>query len=160
LTQDILYFILFILLGITFFQDCKSRRIFIGLPVLILITSIFLSEGFVASYLVLNIIVIVLIILGLTLYYSISKRRFINPINRFLGVGDLFFMLSIVPLFSTHKFILFLIIGFIISLIIHLCYSFFYKVKTIPLAGYLSGFLMILVLCNVFLFNYNLFNGG
>jgi len=92
--------------------------------------------------------------IGIVLYFSIKSKQLINPIDNVIGLGDVIFFIVITPLFSLKPFILFFIIGLLFSLITHLIYSAFKKSENIPLAGYLSIFLVVhLVVKNVFKVN-------
>ena len=140
--------ILAVTLLFVFFQDLKNRSIHIALPILIF------ALGLVMNYLSLdlsfkdilyNILFIAMNIVGLILYFSIKNKGYVNPIDKSLGMGDIAFFIAIVPLFNFRSFILFFIFGLVFSLMAHGIYSLFEKNVTIPLAGYLSLFLMLVL---------------
>ena len=62
-----------------------------------------------------------------------------------IGLGDVLFFLAITPLFNLKTYILFFIIGMIFSLVIHISVNAIKKQKTVPLAGYLSIILIVLI---------------
>ena len=142
----ILYILVILLSVVIFWQDYFNRTIHLIAAILLLavctiinLKSDFLSlenAGFNFLFLIVN-------LLGITLYYSLKNGRIVNPINQYIGIGDFIFMLAIVPLFNLKEFILFIICGFIFSLIIHFISSSFKKTKTIPLAGYLALFIIL-----------------
>lgn len=137
--------LIILLVGISY-QDIRSRQIHIfllSILLLITITLNYLTNGL--SYIdTIKIIGFVLInIIGLFVYYSVKSRRLINPIDKFLGFGDIIFLIAVSPLFTLNKFILFFVTGLLFSLFIHLIIKNFSENKTIPLAGYLSVYLLI-----------------
>ena len=140
-----LYTLLILVLLITVYQDIKQRTIHVALPVAIFIlaiaTNYFVSEiNF--KDVVLNILFIVFNITVLVVYFSIKHKKIINPIDTFIGLGDIVFFIAITPLFSLKPFVLFFIGGLVFSLLIHIISNLFTTIKTIPLAGYLSVFLI------------------
>jgi len=99
-------------------------------------------------------------ILCLTLYFSIKNKQFINPIDSKIGLGDIVFFIVIAPLFYLKSYILFFITGLLFSLLLYsVVIRFREKQKTIPLAGYLSIYLGMILLFNT-IFNTTIFNLG
>ncbi len=100
-------------------------------------------------------------IMCLTLYFSVKNKQFINPINSKIGLGDIVFFLVIAPLFYIKAYILFFVTGMLFSLLLYGVFIRFREKqkKTIPLAGYLSMYLVIILLSNIFL-NTTIFNLG
>jgi len=128
------------------YQDTNRRTIHVILPVIVFLLALVIN--YYTSYLTLsslwmNALFILINIAGLILYSSLKSRKIINPINKMLGIGDVLFFMAITPLFNLKPFILFFVLGLVFSLLIHLSYSLFKKVKTIPLAGYLALFLIL-----------------
>ncbi len=137
--------LIILLVGISY-QDIRSRQIHIFLLSILLLNTIILNHltnGL--SYIdTVKIVGFVLInIIGLFIYYSLKSRKLINPIDKFLGLGDIIFLIAVSPLFTLNKFILFFITGLLFSLFTHLIIKNFSEKKTIPLAGYLSIYLLI-----------------
>ena len=136
----------------------KKRTIHLILPILILVTALTINyytfhlQGVSILY---NVGFILVNILGLVAYFSIKSKSLVNPIDSSIGLGDILFFIAITPLFNLKPFILFFISGLLFSLMAHGISSLFKHQKTIPLAGYLSLFLMLnLVLKNVFNINF------
>ncbi|WP_169668979.1 hypothetical protein [Flavivirga algicola] len=101
-----------------------------------------------------NFVFLLINISGLTLYFSIKEKVFVNPIDRFIGLGDIVFFIAITPLFKLETFIPFFIVGLLFSLLLYAIILLFKKIKTIPLAGYLALYLVInIVIQNVFNIN-------
>ncbi len=95
-------------------------------------------------------------IIVLIIYYSFKYKTFVNPINNFLGVGDILFFIAVMPLFNLLNYMLYFITGLIFSLVFYFVYRLFFKKNgTIPLAGFLSLYLIIILLFNWELNQYN-----
>jgi hypothetical protein len=131
---------------LVFFQDLKSRTIHLALPIAIFLLSLFinylsLDMSFdVISY---NVVFILINVIGLSIYFSFKNKVLVNPIDTYIGLGDIIFFLALTPLLHFKPFILFFVIGLFFSLLIHFVFLLFKPVQTIPLAGYLSLFLII-----------------
>jgi len=110
-------------------------------------------------------ILLIITFIGLNLlflvgYFSFKKRRFFNPIDKELGLGDIVFFIAVSPLFLLHQYILFFVSGLLLSLLLGLVTQFFSKkIKTLPLAGYLSFYLCSIFLINL-MFDKAIFNLG
>lgn len=136
-----------------FYQDIKNRAIHIVLPILIFVSALIInyySSHLVLKGILLNVAFITINIVGLVVYFSIKNRAAINPIDKSIGLGDIVFFLAITPLFGLQSFILFFISGLIFSLLFQTIYNLFKKTETIPLAGYLSLFLIANVFAKTF----------
>jgi len=157
---NIAYFFLIGTLFFVLYYDIKKRTIHFILPLLIffLATLInYMSISLRLSDIVYNISFVLINIFGVTLYFSLKAKALVNPVNDSIGLGDIVFFIAITPLFNLKTFILFFIIGLLFSLLIHGIALLFKKAKTIPLAGYLSLFLVIsLLMKNVFNINITL----
>lgn len=151
-------FLIILLLWVVY-QDFKSRQVHVFLLIALFGVTIlinYLTKNLnyieivkIAGFIALNII-------GLVIYFSIKSRAIINPIDKFLGLGDIIYLVSIAPLFTLNKFIIYFIMGLLFSLIVHVLFKKFFNDKTIPLAGYLSIYLIGLIMANLVL-DYNLF---
>lgn len=140
---------LIVVLILVFFQDFKNRTIHVGLPIAVFLLSVFInyiSSDLKLDVIAYNIAFISINIIGLVLYFSFKNKKFINPIDRFIGLGDIVFFLAITPLFNLKVFMIFFIFGLLFSLLIHMVFVFFKQKKTIPLAGYFSLFFIINVI--------------
>jgi len=135
---------------IAFFQDWKSRSIHIGILVsLAVITSTIFYQMSVDWKIVgLNLAFITVVMGGLVLYIAFKEGRFINIFKAHFGIGDVVFFIAVSPLFSNENFILFFISGMILSACTHLIVSKSKGESTIPLAGYLSIYLVGLIIVN------------
>lgn len=138
--------ILTVILVFVFLQDFRSRTIHVVLPIVLFLLALVINYNSIDLELITiiyNISFILINIAGLFLYFSFKNKKFINPIDSYLGLGDVVFFIAITPLFNLKPFILFFILGLLFSLLLHFGIMFFKKVKTIPLAGYLSLFLIL-----------------
>lgn len=137
--------LIILLVGISY-QDIRSRQIHIFLLSLLLLITVILNYltkdiNYIDTIKIIGFVLIN--ITGLFVYYSIKFRQLINPIDKFLGLGDIIFLIAVSPLFTLNKFILFFVTGLLFSLFTHLIIKNFSEKKTIPLAGYLSIYLLV-----------------
>ncbi len=141
--------------SIVVYQDLKMRLIHLVLPIIILSLGIaikwttlnWVDSGLCFVFLLLNLLVIVF-------YFSIKNRKLINPFQSMVGWGDALFLIAIVPYFSLRNYIIFFVLGMIFSLIVHTVLRLLFPVeKSIPLAGYLSLFILGIIGINFFLEN-------
>ena len=148
------FIILILLIGIlvlTIYQDCKYRLIHVIIPIVLLILASwsFLSKGLLIRDLLPSLVFLTLVIIGLFVYVSVKSKRLVNPIDSFLGLGDVLFFLAIIPLFYVTSYVLFFISGMFFSAIMHLVLG-GQKKDHLPLAGYLSIYLIVLLIVNQF----------
>ncbi|MNK23697.1 hypothetical protein D3C87_419950 [compost metagenome] len=149
--------ILFSLCGM-FFQDIKSRHIHIILPPIVFLGGAYLllqnlSWNKSVEIIAYNLIFLFLTFFILIIYMSLKNRTFQNPFKNYFGLGDLLFYLAVSPLFVLHNYILFFILSMIFSIVLFFIFKKFLKKDSIPLAGYASLLLLILI-CKDMLFNY------
>lgn len=150
--DTILNISLFVLLGIAFLQDKQSRSIHVGVFIALgVVTAVLFhlrapqaSEGVEWNIVLMNIAFVVMVILGLILYISIKENRLVNIFKAHFGIGDLVFFIAVTPLFSNRNFILFFITGIVFSGALHWMVQRQRSGETIPLAGYLSIYLIAL----------------
>ncbi len=88
--------------------------------------------------------------LSLVLYVSVKRRKLTNVFKADFALGDLLYLVCITPLFATRNMILYVILGMVFSLILHLIFKKKNGVDTVPLAGYLSIFLIAVFVFNFF----------
>lgn len=132
--------IIIVLLAVIY-QDLKFRTNHIVLPVSIFILSIgynFFSLILDLSTMLLNIGFVLVNVIGVILYFSIKNKAFVNPIDNLIGLGDICFFIAITPLFNLRAYIIYFIAALVISLVMHLILNQIKKIKSIPLAGYMS----------------------
>jgi hypothetical protein len=129
------------------FQDLKFRGIHIAVfPVILLIALYFnfwMNWGWLDLIKSLSFLTVTLVVLFL--YLSAKNKGFVPLFKQYLGLGDVLFFIAVLPLFSFRNFILFFITGMLASMLFHVLLSSFQTKKTIPLAGYLSIYLIGLI---------------
>lgn len=139
------YTILGLILLLVIWQDLKHRAIHFTLPILVFIASLavhIFSDDLNFIMIFKNIGFVSVNIIGLVLYFSVKNKSVVNPIDSMIGLGDILFFIAITPLFDLKSFIVFFIAGMVFSLVTHLISNQFKTQKNIPLAGYLSVFLI------------------
>ncbi len=145
----LVYSVLVILLCFVLFYDVKQRSIHAILPVLIFITSVSInifSEDLLSIYIVYNLGFLSLNIIGLWLYFSVKKGKLSNPIDKEIGLGDILMFVAITPLYNLKTFALIFSSGLVFSLVLYFIVTLFKQIETIPLAGYLALFLVLIIL--------------
>ncbi len=73
-----------------------------------------------------------------------------------MGIGDLFFFISVIPFFALHNYILFFITGMFFSIVGFLIIRLVVKTDLVPLAGLLALYLLILMVIS-YVTKYDLF---
>lgn len=144
---DILSIVILLFLA---YQDVRSRGVsWILFPVLFLLfllkTLQVKSVSQMLTYFGLNILMLLAVLALLTLYFFIREGKIQNIVDRYLGLGDICFWLVSAVCFAPVNFVLFFLASLILSLIIHLIVSQIQKDQTVPLAGYQSLCLIVLV---------------
>lgn len=146
MTVTLLKILLIIILAFIFVQDLRYRVIHVLLPISLGIVGYILlkQSGNTIYDLLPSFLFVSITVLGLWMYLSIKNRSLVNPLKSAIGIGDILFFVMIIPLFSFVNYIYFYIIGLLLSALIHILFSKRSKDNTIPLAGYLSTYLIIL----------------
>ncbi len=139
-------FILYIVLGLIFWQDIRYRGVHWFLFPVLLTTAVFFNWSQLEwSNLVLNLAFLSLLLLGLTLYLSLKLGRIVNITRGYFSWGDILFLIAIIPLFEWKQYMFIFITGTIASLILHLAASIIKPRKTVPFAGYMA----LVLLCSL-----------
>ena len=87
-----------------------------------------------------------LILSVLVVYMSIRKKNIQNPFKNYFGLGDFIFYLSVTPLFATKQFIVYFILSMFFSIIMQKALRKQMVDSSVPLAGFSSLFLSIVIL--------------
>lgn len=150
--NHLLIVVLLIALGFIIYQDIKYRYIHVGLPILIFGIVFYLNfQIIIFSELIKSLLFLGINFIVITAYFSVKNFKIINPFKHYVGIGDLVLLIGIIPLFPFRNYILFFITGMLFSLIMYAFFNKKYVQKTIPLAGYLSLYTMILIILKMFL---------
>ncbi|MBL7898217.1 MAG: hypothetical protein JNJ99_06760 [Crocinitomicaceae bacterium] len=144
--SSVLYIILCMLLVFAFLQDWRYRAIHWLVFPLIAIDStlIFIQSGQHWKIIGLNLTFVSTVVLLLFVYVSLRTGKLTNIFKAHLGLGDVLFFISVIPLFGQVNYILFFGSGMILSALVHFIIQLKFKSNTIPLAGYLAGYILIL----------------
>lgn len=150
--------ITFILLVIIFYQDIKSRMIYWFLPVLIFTIPfcdvyIFNKSRLQLLFKITSINLLIAVFLFVFLYLYILYRYDRKGVKvRFLGLGDVMFILALTSWFNDQSFVLFLLWSFTFSLLISTIFILFnvWKSDKIPLAGLQSVFMIFYLITSSF----------
>lgn len=136
--------ILAISLVAIFFQDIKERKVYWFLfPIIALCTaylclSTTVFEVFWRTSLI-NIAVIAIIIVVLHLYATYKLKTSLKEV---FGLGDALLFLGFCVAFPVASFIVFFVFALVFSLLLHIVLKYKMKDKSVPLAGYMSLFLL------------------
>lgn len=85
---------------------------------------------------VINLLFVLILLLILTIYFSVKERKLVNLFDRHLGWGDVLFFLVITPYFSLIQYILFTVASLIIALLLTpIIFRLQGKNRHVPLAG-------------------------
>lgn len=156
---------LLILLALTIIvvQDFRYRQIsWFLIPVTLggFVYKAFLAGDFTWKYFTWNVAFVLLQLLALSVYFSLRKRKSVNIINSYLGLGDILFFVVMCAVFSPVNFILFYILSLIITVVGVLIHALITRqqIPSIPLAGALAAMLIILMLANMVFPQVNFYN--
>lgn len=159
----VLNIIIVLLLITLIYQDFKYRSVWwLIFPILII------SQSFLSYLLIgweelcwntsVNLMLLALQFLVLTLYFSFRNAKWTNIINKYIGIGDVFFFIFLSLAFSPFNFLLFFVLSLLIML---LTYSLTIKKNLkkykIPLLGGMA-IIYLLTLCVEYLSGYNKFD--
>ncbi len=130
-----------------FFQDYRDRQVFIFLFPLfgIMGTYLFLSNSNLEYYffsVCINLGIVLIVVLLNYLFAELVLKK--NLLKEAMGLGDILFFIAFALCFPTVTFINFFVFSILFTFVIHLALSKLLKKtnKNIPLAGYMSLFLM------------------
>lgn len=137
------------------FQDWKSRRIHLILPVLIFSLSFFLvplTAVILLKCIIYNITFFVITFSILVAYMSFKNKQFTNPFAHYFGLGDLLFYMAIAPLFLLKNYIVFFILSMIFAVLLQTFLQKRMLHNSVPLAGFASLFLLLVILKDILLY--------
>ncbi|MDB3887378.1 hypothetical protein N9344_00330 [bacterium] len=148
----ILSFIILIFLTVLTYQDFKSRSInWVLIPILFLA---FVVKGFLEisyqelfNHFVVNILIVIVNLLGVTILISLKEKKFTNIIDTQLGLGDVLFFVVLAVAFSPINFLIFYLGSVFITTLIYGIIMLKNKEQTfIPLAGAMSIMLAFMLI--------------
>lgn len=128
-----------VLFLLVFYQDIKYKAVhWILFPLLLLISMLIGWETHTIHSWLFNLGFVVFILGALTFYLTIKKRRLVNITDGFFSLGDILFLLAIIPLFDFQSYMVFFTLGTFFTLLLHLSVHLFKPQTVIPYAGYMS----------------------
>jgi len=141
-----------------FLQDIKSRSVywvlFPVLTALLMLLHYFESGGQVLSWqpAIFNLAFFIGQLLLVTVYFSLKNKKLTNITSELLGIGDVFFILSVAFYLSIFNFLFFYIVSLILVLIAWLVWQAVSanKSKHIPLAGMQAIVFILFLICGWF----------
>lgn len=154
-----------LVLLITAIQDFKAREI--HWSVFPILATLFIVEGVLSSSLadylegaLFNLVFLAIQGAVLIIYFLLKKNSPMTMINSSIGLGDILFLLVLVLAFSHINFILFYIIGLLLTLITWLIIRPWLSERkdSVPLTGFLSVLLAVVLIFENLPFGFNRFN--
>jgi hypothetical protein len=144
------HILLSFLLLVAFYEDWRYRAItWLVFPLLAIVTLlIFMDLSGNWKVLGSNLIFIGAVMISLIAYVSVKSRAITNIFVHHFGIGDLLFLVAVAPLFAADNFVLFFISGMMFSGLVHFFTGNRITAKTIPLAGYLAIYVLLLKACS------------
>jgi len=137
------------------FQDWKNRMIHVALPVVVFVLSLLqVKQDYGATVWTItayNVAFFGITFVGLIGYMSWKNKGFLNPFEHYFGLGDLLFYLAITPLFLLKNYVVYFIGSMLFSILLQLTLKKRMKHQTVPLAGFASLLLVVLILKDLFL---------
>lgn len=142
--------VIILCLLLMFLQDLYFRKIHFLAPVAVFLASGYITvpiygREFMLQNILYNILLLSVILFFLIIYMSLKKRGFANPFKNYFGLGDLLMYLSILPLFTVQNFLLFFIASMIFAVALQFLFIKSPSTATIPLAGFASLLLILVV---------------
>lgn len=127
------------------YQDLKSRAIHWIFILLLSVSSGLLTylQGNLNLYNVgvsLTFVIVLFSVVFIFLY--VKNGNGIRSMKESIGLGDVLYLLAIIPLFHFRNYILYIIAGMFASILIYALTQKVRKEDTVPLAGYLSMLLL------------------
>ena len=163
--KNIIEIFLILLMAVAVYQDFRSRTLNVGLLILLFVGVIIngwlaIQPKLMFKHAAINMILFAIQILGVYLFYMIKYKGRQNILNKRIGAGDLLFIGILCCAFSPYNFILFLLIGFFLT-ITGFVISGLAKTpnqNTIPLAGWLAGCYIVLFIVTSYFVNYDIYS--
>lgn len=129
-------------LSLIFFQDQKNREIDWFLPIGLFL-ALFIQYNPVIQDVVFNILIVGVLMFGLLMYTKVRFKS--SRLTEYFGLGDILVLVALTPLLKPVLFIHFITSGSVFCLMFFLIIQVFKKSTTIPFAGYLSLYTMIII---------------
>ena len=152
-----LQILLVCILMVIFFQDLKKQLVnWVFFPIIAALFGVlhFFSVNEYSFYIavITNFLIILIVLLVLFLYSKFKLR--VNFINGSFGLGDVLFFLALCLAFPTVTFTILFVFSVMFSLALHIFFKRYYKFTTVPLAGYMALFYVVILTVSI-LFNFS-----
>ncbi|ARV08201.1 hypothetical protein BTO05_00555 [Winogradskyella sp. PC-19] len=132
------------------FQDIKERQVYWFLfPLVALISGILFYNSTILELFIINVLVnLAMVVFLLTIVYSYSIFKLKTSPKNVFGLGDALLFIGLAFSFASISYIVIFVFSLIFSLLLHLLLKQKNKVTTIPLAGYMSLFFILVYVSN------------
>lgn len=145
-----IYLILITLAWIAY-QDIKDRQVYLFLLISLIASGLlsFLNNSTIANFInniITNLSILLVIVLILWFY---SKFRMKLELSKALGLGDVLFFIYLAVGFPTITFLVLYSFSLLFSLLLFLILKSKMEEKTVPLAGFQSIFIFVILLVNL-----------
>jgi len=142
--------VVLILQIIVFFQDWKYRAVHIMLLGSIFLLGILQSYGLgmLDKTLGMSFGYVFGCMLFAYLIFVIKRKAFFNPFKELMGIGDIVYIIAVMPFFDFRNYMFFFVGSMLFSIVLFYGLKLMkYHLPTIPLAGFMAlAFVLILVL--------------
>ncbi len=138
-------YILYILFGITLFQDVKYRGVHWSVFLLLLASAAIYGSGLAWQDVGFNLLFLAGLMSALTLYLSLKQGHIVNITEGYFSWGDILFLIVLTPLFEWRMYMLVFVFGTIGVLLLHLIAHLVKPQKTVPYAGYMAAIVGIIL---------------
>ena len=127
------------------FQDIKERQVYWFLfPLIAIVSGILFYSSTLPELFIINVVVnLVMVIFLLTVVYSYSRFKLKTSPKNVFGLGDALLFIGLAFSFASISYIVIFVFSLIFSLSIHLLLKQKGRESTIPLAGYMSLFFVL-----------------
>lgn len=138
-------YILYILFGITLFQDVKYRGVHWSVFLLLLASAAIYGSGLAWQDVGFNLLFLAGLMSALTLYLSLKQGCIVNITKGYFSWGDILFLIVLTPLFNWRMYMLVFVFGTMGVLVLHILAHLVKPQKTVPYAGYMAAITGILL---------------
>lgn len=124
-----------------FLEDLLQREVHWFLfPALLLSFLVQFWSEIVLEEMLFSFALLLVLLFGLILYLLAKTGSLKNPLKGYFSLGDVLFLLALIPVFKLHAYLMFFIVGTLFTLLVYGISSAWMKDKTIPYAGYMAAF--------------------
>lgn len=137
--------ILIVIFLLIFYQDIKDRQVYWFLfPIVAILTGILSYMNIYQDFYLISIgINMTFVAFLISIVFLYSKYKLKTEMGNTFGLGDLLLFIALAFTFASVSFIILFVFGLIFSLILHLLLKNKSKLKSVPLAGYMSLFFSV-----------------